>query len=267
MPELIEIARNTILTPSELTNSDLDRLLGQLLGGKVDAADAYFQASRLESWVLEDCIIKEGNFNIEQGVGVRAIAGEKTGFAYTDEIRLDTLLEAGRTARAIASGGSDSMVKIHAAPAGHRLYQPINPLDSISDQAKIDLLYRLDAEARKQDPRVKRVIASLVAAHDVVLVVSSDGTLSGDVRPLVRCGVHVIAEKDGRFEQGTGGGGARQGLEFFLDQDQALGYARDAVRQALLNLEAEEAPAGAMPVVLGCGWPGILLHEAVGHGL
>jgi TldD protein len=267
MPELIEIARNTILTPSELTNSDLDRLLGQLLGGKVDAADAYFQASRLESWVLEDGIIKEGNFNIEQGVGVRAIAGEKTGFAYTDEIRLDTLLEAGRTARAIAAGGSDSMVKIHAAPAGHRLYQPINPLDSISDQAKIDLLHRLDAEARKQDPRVKRVIASLVAAHDVVLVVSSDGTLSGDVRPLVRCGVHVIAEKDGRFEQGTGGGGARQGLEFFLDQDKALDYARDAVRQALLNLEAEEAPAGAMPVVLGSGWPGILLHEAVGHGL
>ncbi len=267
MPELIEIARNTILTPSELTDSDLDRLLGQLLGGKVDAADAYFQASRLESWVLEDGIIKEGNFNIEQGVGVRAIAGEKTGFAYTDEIRLDTLLEAGRTARAITSSGSDSIVKVNAAPAGHRLYQPINPLDSISDQAKIDLLHQLDAEARKQDPRVKRVIASLVAAHDVVLVVSSDGTLSGDVRPLIRCGVHVIAEKDGRFEQGTGGGGARQGLEFFLDQDKALGYARDAVRQALLNLEAEEAPAGAMPVVLGSGWPGILLHEAVGHGL
>ncbi len=237
------------------------------MGGKVDAADAYFQASRLESWVLEDGIIKEGNFNIEQGVGVRAIAGEKTGFAYTDEIQLATLLEAGRTARAIASGGGDNKVKVKAAPTKHSLYQPINPLDSISDQAKIELLHRLDAEARKQDPRVKRVIASLVAAHDVVLVVSSDGTLSGDVRPLVRCGVHVIAENDGRFEQGTGGGGARQGLEFFLDQDKALGYARDAVHQALLNLEAEDAPAGAMPVVLASGWPGILLHEAVGHGL
>ena len=267
MPNLIEIARNTILAPSDLTDSHLDRLLGQLLGGKIDAADAYFQASRLESWVLEDGIIKEGNFNIEQGVGVRAISGEKTGFAYTDEIRLDTLLEAGQTARAIASGGGETAIKVKAAPAGHTLYQPINPLDSISDQAKIELLHKLDAEARKQDPRVKRVIASLVAAHDVVLVVSSDGTLSGDVRPLVRCNVHVIVEQDGCREQGTGGGGARDGFQFLLEQDQALEYARDAVRQAILNLEAEDAPAGAMTVVLGPGWPGILLHEAVGHGL
>ncbi|MCP3671864.1 MAG: metalloprotease TldD [Gammaproteobacteria bacterium] len=267
MPELIEIARNTILTPSGLTDSDLDRLLSQLLSGNIDAADAYFQASRLESWVLEDGIIKEGNFNIDQGVGVRAIAGEKTGFAYTDEIQLATLLEAGVTARAIASSGSDRMIKVKATSAKHQLYQPINPLQSISDQAKIDLLHRLDAEARQQDPRVKRVIASLVAAHDVVLVVSSDGTLCGDVRPLIRCGVHVIAEQDGKFEQGTGGGGARQGLQFFLEQDKALSYARDAVRQALLNLEADAAPAGTMPVVLGSGWPGILLHEAVGHGL
>jgi TldD protein len=267
MPDLIEIARNTILEPSALTESDLDRLLGQLHGEKIDAADAYFQASRLESWVLEDGIIKEGNFNIEQGVGVRAISGEKTGFAYTDEIQLSTLLEAGRTARAIASGGSDKLVKVNAAPVKHRLYQPINPLDSISDQAKIELLHKLDAEARQQDPRVKRVIVSLVAAHDVVLVVSSDGSMSGDVRPMVRCNVHVIAEQDGRLEQGTGGGGARDGFQFFLEQDKAMDYAREAVRQALLNLEAEDAPAGAMTVVLGPGWPGVLLHEAVGHGL
>ncbi len=267
MSDLIEIARNTILTPAELDNSHLDRLLGRLLGGKIDAADAYFQASRLESWMLEDGIIKEGNFNIEQGVGVRAISGEKTGFAYTDEIRLDTLLEAGETARAIASGGGNSSIKINAAAAGHTLYQPVNPLESISDQAKIELLHRLEAEARAQDPRVKRVIASLVAVHDVVLVLSSDGTLSGDVRPLVRCNVHVIAEHKGRLEQGTGGGGARDGLQFLLDQDRALGYAREAARQALLNLDAEEAPAGSMTVVLGPGWPGVLLHEAVGHGL
>ncbi len=267
MPDLIEIARNTILTPAELHDSHLERLLSQLLGGQIDAADAYFQASRLESWVLEDGIIKEGNFNIEQGVGVRAISGEKTGFAYTDEIRLDTLLEAGQTARAIASSGSNSSIRVNAAPHGHSLYRPINPLDSISDQAKIDLLHKLDAEARKQDPRVKRVIASLVAAHDVVLVVSSDGTLSGDVRPLVRCNVHVIAEQNGRREQGTGGGGARDGFQFLLEQDKALEYAREASRQALLNLEAEAAPAGSMTVVLGPGWPGVLLHEAVGHGL
>jgi TldD protein len=201
MSDLIEIARNTILTPADLTDSDLDQLLGQLHGGTIDAADAYFQASRLESWVLEDGIIKEGNFNIEQGVGVRAISGEKTGFAYTDEIRLDTLLEAGQTARAIASGGGESSIKINAVTAGHSLYQPINPLESISNQTKIELLHKLEAEARKQDPRVKRVIASLVAVHDVVLVVSSDGTLSGDVRPLVRCNVHVIAEQNGRLEQ------------------------------------------------------------------
>ncbi|MEJ2528701.1 MAG: metalloprotease TldD [Gammaproteobacteria bacterium] len=267
MPDLIEIARNTILEPSELSESDLGRLLGQLHGGKIDAADAYFQASRLESWVLEDGIIKEGNFNIEQGVGVRAISGEKTGFAYTDEIQLSTLLEAGRTAHAIASGGSNKLVKINAVPARHRLYQPLNPLDSISDQAKIELLHKLDAEARQQDPRVKRVIVSLVAAHDVVLVVSSDGSMSGDVRPLVRCNVHVIAEQDGRLEQGTGGGGARDGFQFLLEQDKAMSYAREAVRQALLNLEAEDAPAGTMTVVLGPGWPGVLLHEAVGHGL
>jgi TldD protein len=267
MSDLIEIARNTILTPSDLTESDLDRLLGQLHGGKIDAADAYFQASRLESWVLEDGIIKEGNFNIEQGVGVRAISGEKTGFAYTDEIRLETLLEAGKTARAIASGSGETNIKINAVASGHNLYQPINPLDSIDDQTKIELLHKLDAEARKQDTRVKRVIASLVAVHDVMLVVSSDGSLSGDVRPLVRCNVHVIAEHNGRIEQGTGGGGARTGLQFFLEQEKALEYAREAARQALLNLEAEEAPAGSMTVVLGPGWPGVLLHEAVGHGL
>ena len=267
MTDLIEIARNTILKPSDLTETDLDRLLGQLHGGQIDAADAYFQASRLECWVLEDGIIKDGNFNIEQGVGVRAISGEKTGFAYTDEIRLETLLEAGQTARAIASGSGKANIKINAISPKHNLYQPINPLESIDNQTKIELLHKLDAEARKQDPRVKRVIASLVAVHDVVLVVSSDGSLSGDVRPLVRCNVHVIAEQNGRIEQGTGGGGARTGLQFFLEQDKALEYAREAARQALLNLEAEEAPAGAMTVVLGSGWPGVLLHEAVGHGL
>ncbi len=267
MPDLIKTACNAILKPSGLAESDLDQLLGQLHGGMIDAADAYFQASRLESWLLEDGIIKDGNFNIEQGVGVRAISGEKTGFAYTDEIRLDTLLEAGQTARAIAGGGGEKSIKVCAAPTAHNLYQPINPLDSISDQSKIELLHKLEAEARKQDPRVKRVNASLVAVHDVVLVVSSDGTLSGDVRPLVRCNVHVIAEQDGRREQGTGGGGARTGFQFLLEQEKALEYAREAARQAILNLEAEDAPAGAMTVVLGSGWPGVLLHEAVGHGL
>jgi TldD protein len=263
----LDIARSAILTPAELSDSDLDRLLGQLLGRGIDAADAYFQSSRLESWVLEDGIIKEGTHNIEQGVGVRVVSGEKSGFAYTDEILLPNLLQAGRTARAISQSGVEGSIKVRNAAPVKQLYAPINPLETLGEQDKIELLQRLDAEARAQDPRIKQVNASLVAVHDVVLIAAADGTLSGDVRPLVRCNVHVIAEQNGRREQGYAGGGARQALDFFLDQERALGYAHEAVRQALINLEAIDAPAGAMTVVLGSGWPGVLLHEAVGHGL
>ncbi len=267
MSNPLEIARNTLLAPAGLKESDLDHLMDQLLAADIDTADTYFQASRLESWTLEDSIIKEGGYSIEQGVGVHAVSGEKTGFAYTDEIQLPSLLEAGRTARTIARTGQQGRVKIKGVPTEQRLYEPINPLQSITEEEKIGLLRRLDAEARAEDPRIQQVIVSLVAAHDVVLIASSDGRLSGDVRPLVRCSVHVIAEQNGRREQGTGGGGARDGFRFFLDQERALGYAREAARQALINLEAEAAPAGPMTVVLGPGWPGILLHEAIGHGL
>ncbi len=263
----LDIARDTILGPAELNDSDLDRLLGQLLGKGIDAADAYFQSSRLESWALEDGIIKEGAHNIEQGVGVRVVSGEKSGFAYTDDVRLTTLLEAGRTARAISHSGIEGSVRVKNAPAVKQLYAPINPLETLLEQEKVELLQRLDREARAQDPRIKQVNVSLVAAHDIVLIAAADGTLSGDVRPLVRCSVHVIAEQNGRREQGYAGGGARQSLGFFLDQERALNYAREAARQALVNLEAIEAPAGALTVVLGSGWPGVLLHEAVGHGL
>ncbi|MET0095052.1 MAG: metalloprotease TldD [Sedimenticola sp.] len=245
----------------------LDQAMDQLLANQVDAADLYFQTGRLESWVLEEGIIREGSYNIEQGVGVRAISGEKTGFAYSDEIELPALLEASRTARAIARSGQQGQIRITQQPTRQRLYEPISPLDTLSEEEKVSLLRRLDQEARGQDPRVQQVTASLVAAHDVVLVASSDGTLSGDVRPLVRCNVHVIVEENGRREQGSSGGGARQAFQFFLDEERALGYAREAVRQALVNLEAQPAPAGTMPVVLGSGWPGVLLHEAVGHGL
>jgi TldD protein len=263
----LDIARSAILTPAELSDSDLDRLLGQLLGRGIDAADVYFQSSRLESWVLEDGIIKEGTHNIEQGVGVRVVSGEKSGFAYTDEILLPNLLQAGRTARAISQSGVEGSIKVRNAAPVKQLYDPINPLETMGEQDKIELLQRLDAEARAQDPRIKQVNVSLVAAHDVVLIAAADGTLSGDVRPLVRCNVHVIAEQNGRREQGYAGGGARHSLDFFLEQERALGYAQEAVRQALVNLEAIDAPAGAMTVVLGSGWPGVLLHEAVGHGL
>ncbi len=267
MKNPLDIARDTILTPAELNDSDLDRLLGQLLGGDIDAADAYFQSSRLESWVLEDGIVKEGNHNIEKGVGVRVVSGEKTGFAYTDEFQLDHLLQAGRTARAISRSGGEGRIRLQGVPTSHQLYDPLNPLHSMSEDDKIGLLRDLDAEARAQDPRIKQVTVSIVAVHDVVLIAGADGTLSGDVRPLVRCNVHVIAEQNGRREQGSYGGGARQPLTFLLDRERALGYAREAVRLALVNLEAVDAPAGAMPVVLGSGWPGILLHEAIGHGL
>ncbi len=263
-----DIACNALLVPAGLAESSLDRVLGGLLSPRIDAADVFFESSRLESWVLEDGIIKEGSYSVEQGAGVRAISGEKTGFAYSDEIRSESLLEAAATARAIARAGSEGRVCVaRSAPPPHRLYEPLNPLETLTEQEKVDLLRRVDAEARRADPRVTQVIVSLVAAHDLVLVASVDGSLHGDVRPLVRLNVSVIVEHQGRREQGASGGGARQGLSFFIEQDRALGYAREAVRQALTNLEAVEAPAGTMTVVLGSGWPGVLLHEAVGHGL
>ena len=267
MSDPIHIARESILAPVGLENTDIDRLLGQLKSRSIDAADIYFQSSRLQSWVLEDGIIKEGSFNIEKGAGMRAVSGEKTGFAYSDELQLPTLLQATQAARAIARGGSGGQVRVSGVPVERRLYEPTNPVASLPDEEKISLLQRVDQVARRQDPRVKQVITSLVAAQDVVLVVADDGTLTADVRPLVRLNVSVIAEEGGRREQGSGGGGARQSLSYFLEADRAEAYAMDAARLALNNLEAAEAPAGTMTVVLGPGWPGVLLHEAVGHGL
>ena len=268
MSDPLVIARDSILAPVGLDDRQIDRLLGQLDGGRIDAADIYFQSSRLQSWVLEDGILKEGNFNIEQGAGVRAVSGEKTGFAYSDELQFPALLEAAQAARAIARSGGEGRVRVAGgSPSSHQLYQPINPLESLPDPEKVALLHRVDQEARSQDPRVKQVVTSLVAAHDVVLVAAADGTFSADVRPLVRLNVNVIAEDGDRREQGSSGGGARRGLDYFLEHDRALDFAREAVRLALMNLEATDAPAGTMTVVLGPGWPGVLLHEAVGHGL
>jgi len=267
MIDPIQIARESILAPVGLENQDIDRLLGQLSSSSIDAADIYFQSSRLQSWTLEDGIIKEGNFNIEQGAGVRAISGEKTGFAYSDELELPALLQAAQAARAIARGGAEGSIQVAGIPVARRLYEAINPVDSLPNEEKVSLLHRVDQEARRQDPRIKRVITSLVAAHDVVLVVADDGTLTADVRPLVRLSVFVIAEDGDKREQGSSGGGARQGLGYFLEADRYQEYARDAARLAVTNLDAIEAPAGTMAVVLGPGWPGILLHEAVGHGL
>lgn len=263
----LDTANDILLSPTGLEVNDLQNVLDQMMGNSINRADLYFQTTRHESWVLEDRIVKEGNYNIEQGVGVRAVSGEKTGFSYSDEIVLPALNQAANAAKTIARAGQQNQVQAWKKHSSHQLYLPIDPLDSLTTDEKIDLLRQVDAEARKQDPRIKQVIASLVGVHEVVLVASSDGTLNADVRPLVRMNVTVIAEEGDDREQASSGGGGRVGYEYFTQEDRALGFAREAVRQALVNLKAVAAPAGTMPVVLGPGWPGVLLHEAIGHGL
>jgi len=264
----LEIARETILQPAGLGLEDLERLIGAAIGPRVDHADCYFQKTRFESWMLEDGIVTEGSHSIESGVGVRVINGEKAGLAYSEELEMAPLLEAASAARAIAGRGDGLPMHIaHDGASSHRLYPALDPITSLGEQQKVDLLRQIDAEARRLDPRVAQVIVSLAAVKDTVLILTSNGQLVGDVRPLVRLSVSVIAEHEGRREQGSSGGGGRFGLDEFLVGDRALGYAREAVRQALVNLEAVPAPAGAMIVVLGPGWPGVLLHEAIGHGL
>ncbi len=262
----LDIARQRLLGPAGIGEDDLHTVFGRLLGRAVDGGDLYFQSTRFESWVLEDGIVKEGSHSIEQGAGVRAIAGDKTGFAYSDEIAMPALLQASGAARAIAGRGDSGGLQAWHRHSPAALYPATDPLELMSADDKIALLRALDREARAQDPRVTEVVASLAGVHEVVLVAVSDGTLAADVRPLVRCNVTVIVEQNGRREQGSSGGGGRSDYSFFLN-DRAAGYAREAVRQALVNLEAVAAPAGTMPVILGPGWPGILLHEAIGHGL
>jgi len=267
MAELLDIARQTILMPAGLVDEDLNKILDNTLGNAIDMADVYFQVQRHESWVMEDGIVKEGSYNIEQGVGVRAISGEKTGFAYSDEIIMPALMQASKAARAIARSGSQGTLQAWKTTVGHDLYMQNDPLDSLTTENKLQLLKDADAEARRLDHRVKQVVVSLSGVHEVILVANSDGALSADVRPLVRMNVSVIVEHQGRREQGSAGGGGRFAYDYFVEQQRGMEYARKAVRQALLNLDAVEAPAGTMTVVLGPGWPGVLLHEAVGHGL
>jgi TldD protein len=263
----LDIARDVILRPSGLDDARIERVFGQVMTHAVDFADIYFQLAREESWALEDGIVKEGSASLEQGVGVRALSGEKTGFAYSDEIVLPALEEASRAARAIALQGQGRQVQAWHAQAGHRLYLPIDPVATLADHDKVSWLERVDRETRALDPRIVQVMASVTAVHEVVLVATSDGELAADVRPLVRFNVSVIAEANGRREQGYAGSGGRFSLEDLVAGDKPLALAREAVRQALVNLESVPAPAGTMTVVLGPGWPGILLHEAIGHGL
>jgi len=265
--DALRYVREGILAPAGLDVGRVEQALGLVLGSAVDSADLYFQLSREESWALEDGIVKEGNSSIEQGVGVRAMAGEKTGFAYSDEIMAPALEEAARAARAIAVAGGDGAVQAWRPAAGHQLYLPTDPLISLKDEEKIAWLERVDRETRRMDPRVVQVMASVSAVHELILVANSQGVLAGDVRPLVRMNVTVLVEQNGRREQGYAGCGGRYTLDELVAQDRPLSLAREAVRQALVNLEAVPAPAGTMTVVLGPGWPGVLLHEAIGHGL
>jgi len=266
-PKSIDAVMSRLLEPAGLGEQQLTTTLGTVMRGGVDYADLYFQVSRQESWTLEDGIIREGSFSLDQGVGVRATCGEKTGFAYSDELVLPALEQAAGAARAIARQGQEMRIRAWRRSVAPSLYPLADPTSSIDDAQKTALLLEIDTVTRELDKRVEQVVVSLSSSQELVLVASSDGTLAADVRPLIRLNVSVILEQDGQREQGYAGGGARADLHYFIDGDLPLEYAREAVRQAVVQLEAQPAPAGTMPVVLGSGWPGILLHEAVGHGL
>lgn len=266
--ERLATAQQLLLTPFGLDETHLSKALAEIKAHKVDDADLYFQYTRSEGWSLEEGIVKTGSFSIDQGVGVRAVSGEKTAFAYSDDISEASLLDAARTVRTIASAGRNARTQVPARKvAGSRsLYGGVDPIASLDSTAKVKLLEKVEQLARARDPRVSQVMAGLASEHDVVLVARADGTLAADVRPLVRLSVTVIAEQNGRREVGSGGGGGRFGLAYFTDE-QITDYVEQAVSSALTNLDSRPAPAGEMTVVLGPGWPGILLHEAIGHGL
>jgi len=267
MTNFLELARADLLAPAGITDHQLHHILGTVLGNNIDNADLYFQSTYAESWALEDSIIKGGSYQIDRGVGVRAMSGEKTGFAYSDDIVVPALEQAANAARNISHHGGGKAINAYQYHAGHELYLPQNPLNSLNENEKINLLQRIDRFARQLDPRIVQVNVSLAAEYETILIMASDGHLAADVRPLVRLNISVVAEQNGRREQGYAGGGGRYDYRYFMEEEHALNYAREAVRQALVNLEAIPAPAGTMPVVLGPGWPGVLLHEAIGHGL
>ncbi len=269
MSDQLQTATELLLRPTGLGNTELVQTLDRVMGAQIDYADLYFQYSRHESWCMDEGMVKSGSYGIDQGVGIRAVSGEKTGFAYCDEIVLPALADAAEAARSIArSANENRQIKIHNNERRiKRLYQPHDPFGAMADNHKVDLIREVEQTARRMDSRVSQVTVSLAGARDAVLVMRSDGQLAADIRPLVRMNVSVIVDDNGRREQGSSGGGGRYSYQYFTGQNRAHEYAEDAVRQALVNLESRAAPAGEMVVVLGPGWPGILLHEAIGHGL
>jgi len=264
--QFFDTANEVLLAPTGLDTQALQGVLNNIMSHQVDYADLYFQYSRSESWGLEEGQVKSGGFAIDQGVGVRAVSGEKTAFAYSDEINLPALQQAAKATKAIASLGMEQTASGIITREAKPLYLPNDPIASLSAEAKVKLLERLEQFAKKIDPCVTQVMASIAGEYEVVLVARSDGVMAADIRPLVRVSIQVIAEKNGRREQGSSGGGGRFDYSYFTDEI-LQGYAENAVHQAMVNLDARPAPAGNMTVVLGSGWPGILLHEAIGHGL
>ncbi len=267
MVDTLAIAERQLLEPGGLDYRDLQKVLDHLMAPSVDAGDLYFQSTCHEAWSLEDGLVRSASHALEQGVGIRAISGEKTGFAYADEMIMPSLLEASGAARAIARQGSQGAVQAWRRQGAAGLYRGVDPMASLSAEEKVDLLRQIDTYTRSLDPRIQQVVVSLSATHDTILVAATDGTLAADVRPLVHLSLAVIAEQNGRREQGSAGGGGRFDYLQLTAGNQWQRFADEAARQALVNLEAEDAPAGCMTVVLGPGWPGVLLHEAVGHGL
>ncbi len=268
MASTLEAVSKAILEPSELQIEQLGGFLDGLQGKNVDAGDLYFQTSQQESWVMDDGILREGSFNIEKGVGIRAMSEEKTGFAYCDDLRSNAITQAVGNARAIVKQGQSgtSEIKLASRPAT-ALYTSYNPVDGRSAEEKVELLKKLDVYTRSLDERIEQVIISLSGGIDHILVAATDNTLASDIRPLVRLNVTVLMHQAERREQGSAGCGGRHAYDVFFDTDRAYELVREAVRQAAVNLESIATPAGTMPVVLGPGWPGVLLHEAVGHGL
>ena len=270
---MLKQVSDTLLAPSNLSHQSLLNIFDVMSHRHIDYADLYFQLSQDESWVLEDSIIKEGGFHIDRGVGVRAVSGEKTGFAYSDQINFASLQHCAEGVKGIAHIKEGNLISPQAFNAVNAVqrYAAINPLESLSKEKKIELLHLVDRTARAEDPRVTHVSAALSSIYEEVLVVATDGTLAADIRPLVRLSISVLVEEDGKRERGSCGSGGRFGLDWFFEvvngDIRAVNFAKEAVRQALVNLSAVAAPAGLMPVVLGAGWPGVLLHEAVGHGL
>lgn len=264
---IFEQVEQQLLLPADLQSQDIEKVLSSAMRPGVDFADLYFQRAQGENWLMDDGIIKDGGYHLEQGVGIRACSGEKTGFAYSDDVSLKSLLQATDAASAVVKLGQQKQIDKRKTVQPAAFYRDMDPISGLDTQTKLALLREADAVARAMDPRVKQVTVSLAGSFEHILIAASDSTYAADIRPLIRMNVSVIVESNGRRERGSAGGGRRLGYQYFLENELATAFAKEAVRQALVNLDAIDAPAGSMPVVLASGWPGVLLHEAVGHGL